>query len=480
MRATWRLVVVREAVPMGPADARLAFNSATPLLTLPVELIGRVLDHPLLGETVNFIASMIRDLRRVDESAQFVEFQELLLSRTLQVGTQRASLARDGSRRRGGRSVSKMSEAALAGDPDDPDAWALAEYTHARSLRQLRALGDGLAWRAFGYERAIIAALSANRSPGPVVKKIHADGDLDVGLRNEIEQIRVAWRDCGIFLLHHDLTDCLRVGDATAFHPDGQRELHEFKTGDRKPKSVQRARLKQALEAINEGAPLPGGTMAVSRVGVAYTTDIPALSDAVHYARTRFCQGCKLPEGRAIVAISLIGSQRPSDIGAAMALWTRERSGALKRAGIGVAEHHLRMTSFDIAGRSPLVPPWAIYPLEPDECAGMICDLIAFESVVSGLAILRSLEREGLRTELRLPDGNSTLDPKTAILRTTNGRNELSVYPNGLSPMMLELLRPSTWAAGTSELLRSQPRAPQAHPLFLDDDRHWMPRLHAA
>jgi hypothetical protein len=41
------------------------------------------------------------------------------------------------------------------------------------------------------------------------------------GLNRELEVIDTAWGDNGEFVLHHDLTSALRVGDLSIFQKDG-------------------------------------------------------------------------------------------------------------------------------------------------------------------------------------------------------------------------------------------------------------------
>ena len=44
-------------------------------------------------------------------------------------------------------------------DPGTIEAWAFEELVFERIARQLRVVGDGLAWRRFGYDRRIIFVL---------------------------------------------------------------------------------------------------------------------------------------------------------------------------------------------------------------------------------------------------------------------------------------------------------------------------------
>lgn len=68
----------------------------------------------------------------------------------------------------------------------------------ARVVRQLRDVGDGLAWRVHHFDRGLITALSDHDSPGPIVHK--------KGLGNEIGRVIECFRDNGHFALMHDLT----------------------------------------------------------------------------------------------------------------------------------------------------------------------------------------------------------------------------------------------------------------------------------
>lgn len=81
--------------------------------------------------------------------------------------------------------------------------------------RQLRSVGDALAWRASGFDRSYITALSQNAPPGPMAGK--------AGLNARLVAVEARWNDHGRFALLHDLTSCLRIGDLTDFFPNGRR-----------------------------------------------------------------------------------------------------------------------------------------------------------------------------------------------------------------------------------------------------------------
>ena len=82
-------------------------------------------------------------------------------------------------------------------------------------------LGDGIAWRASGYDRRYVIAVSSNASPGPMAGKS--------GLPQASWGATVEVRNRGSFGLLHDLTNCLRIGDITEFKPDGSKLLYEIR-----------------------------------------------------------------------------------------------------------------------------------------------------------------------------------------------------------------------------------------------------------
>lgn len=56
-------------------------------------------------------------------------------------------------------------------DSRDPRDWELEAVAAARIVRQLRDVGDGLAWRVHRYDRAVITALSNHPTSGLIVGK---------------------------------------------------------------------------------------------------------------------------------------------------------------------------------------------------------------------------------------------------------------------------------------------------------------------
>jgi hypothetical protein len=276
-------------------------------------------------------------------------------------------------------------------DPSSPEAWQFEQFGYECLARQLRSVGDALAWRCYHFDRRAILALSRNDSPGPMYGK--------EGLPFELGRVDEIWKKDGHFTLFHDITNCLRIADLSEIELDGRVWLREIKAQLRTD-SRQMARAQAAIDAVSNLGPLPGSDARFVELTTPYRTSIGRLRDAVQLAKRDGVRGMKLPQGRALVIVSLLDAQQrfKDDIDAAALHHTAERSRALKRAGIEGSVHHLTGVSADTACRSPHSVPWAIYPLESEDCAALICDRMSFEVIVSVDERSPVARRRSLRT----------------------------------------------------------------------------------
>ena len=342
---------------------------------------------------------------------------------------------------------------------------------------------DALAWCVFAYDRTIIAALASNPSPGGLVKRAGRLEDDTGGLPFEVRAVEEAWTERSRLALHHDLTNCLRIGDLTEVESPGHFLLGEVKANPRNRSSAQRERMRSVVRAIESGTPLPGKAgRTVHELSEPYETDLKALMDLVDLTRTHGAKGARLSDGRALMVTNFGALHRATagDLENAKSQVTAVRRSALRRANIDHDTHHLRAVSSDLAARAPLLPPWAIYPLRPDECAGLICDAIIFEVVISVDALVALLRDEGLVVECLLRTTNDELDETKPVLRVWGTGRQLDIYPNALYSPLLELLRPDTWARGTAELLRSTALGRDLMHRYANDHVAWQPRTLAS
>ena len=148
----------------------------------------------------------------------------------------------------------------------------------------LRTIGDGLAWRALGYDRRGITVMGRGTRVGRFAE--------ERGFAAEVGLIEEAFNEHGVFALHNDLTTCLRYGDVTVIKPRSEPpyrevEIYEVKAGKLDPNSAQMQRLEKATRLLNQGqVALEGGSVLNAiPVDVPYRTGLAHLRDLIPKAR---------------------------------------------------------------------------------------------------------------------------------------------------------------------------------------------------
>lgn len=450
----------------------MTIKTGQALASLGPQLSSTVMTHPAQRASFGLVAGLIGDLRACEQPGDFYDFQRRLFGHLYQVEERRGQCSRMIKRLRRGRGVPQDAPSPPhSGDLGTAESWELEAYVYERVARQLRMVGDGLAWRCFGYDRRVILTLCRNASPGPMYGK--------EGLPYELGRIQQLWENDGHFALHHDLTNCLRIADLTEFTQAGM-WLREIK---RKPhtEKAQMDRAQAAVDALMHGGELPGPRRGARLIQLTepYVTNLAQLGELIRAARDRGCEGMALSHGRALLASSLPACLRRWGANHAeqgrMLAATRQH--AIEQAGVATALHHIRGISGDTASRSPIMAPWSIYPFTPEECAALICDLLIFETTVSGEALVASFEQAGLRDELLLTPADVQVGDAMGVLRAHWRERALTWHAHSLGLLLYELVEPGTLARGTKEALQLD--RPPAEPVmvYTDEARMWLPTL---
>jgi hypothetical protein len=446
------------------------------LRSLDQESLVKVMMHPAQRETAADIAELIGGLRKCEQLSHLYELQHYLFGLVYQVEERRFQCARilELLKKRGRLPAKDVPVPPHYGEPTDPSAWELELYIYARLARQLRTIGDGLAWCCFGYDRRIILTLCRNNPAGPMYPK--------KGLPYELGRIEELWKQDGEFALHHDLTNCLRISDLTRFTTDRRAVLEEVKAPGTKQKKKQKNRAQTAVDAIMHGGQLPGGRDArLIQLNEPYVTNLEQLGDLIGLAKEHGCRGMKLSQGRAMVASSVpkVIDRWSADFTVADHVLSTTRARAIKRAGIETALHHINGYSADTASRSPIAAPWSIYPFDPVDCAAIVCDMLVFETIVSAAALVESMERVGLTGEVLLPLENGLMRNDIGVVQAHWRDNSLTWHAYGLNVLLYELAEPDTLARGTHEVLMMDNPPTEPVLVYANEARTWLPRIGA-
>lgn len=238
---------------MGPDPNRAPpprLKAGSSMRSLDHEHLAQVTRHPWQVNNLTTVERLLKRLDACGSSEDLYEFQRDLLAAIYTVELRRAGCSKAAKRVQQGKAPQADAPDLPAGaDTGDVDSWDTEVFVAERVARQLRSVGDGLAWKAFEYDRRPIYALSRNEPSGPMVGK--------AGLDYELGKVEALWNDEQHFGLLHDLTNCLRISDVTEF--DGiRRVVHEVKKKPGRTVATQKSRAQAAIDAITDGGPLPG------------------------------------------------------------------------------------------------------------------------------------------------------------------------------------------------------------------------------
>ncbi|WP_331751884.1 hypothetical protein OG713_45895 (plasmid) [Streptomyces sp. NBC_00723] len=442
----------------------------SPMLTdMPSDRLDALIKHPFHRETVERLVGFIRDLRECRTPENYVAFQQDLLHATLAANAARAERSRVIKRLRRGQKLPADAPDLVVGDPHDLDDWRLEQDVLERVGRQLRSIGDAMAWQAFHYDRRHILALRRNESPGPMT--LSKEGTV-----HEIQFAHQQWIEHRQFAMLHDLTDCLRIGDVTVFtKPDRNNEqdilLYELKTNPNRREGPQLERTRLAAEALHRGGPLPGHRNArLIDTGVPYATHLSALADAFDHAHRDGLKTMRVPGQRGLLTL---------DIHAAGNRWSSQEATRQFKAQYNALLRRTRLTgqrvcygSGDSAARNHLTAPWGIYPLQPTQCAGLIADVLVFTVTLSSDNFVEELRRAGLDVRWVLPEGTE-IESAPHLLEINGHGRRLQVARAEIERVLLELTDLQTWAEGMDRLLEKTESRCQPWPYFTEEHQVW-------
>src|SRR5436309_6192220 len=128
--------------------------------SLDATTLSRIALHPLQQGNVARVEELVSWLSSCASPEDLFEFQRHLFGAIYQMQERRGRCTRAAKRLQDGRSVQGDAPDLPPGaDPTDVSTWQFEVFMCERLGRQLRCIGDGLAWKAFRYDRRFISTL---------------------------------------------------------------------------------------------------------------------------------------------------------------------------------------------------------------------------------------------------------------------------------------------------------------------------------
>jgi hypothetical protein len=420
-----------------------------PLLgTLDAAQVSRALNHPEQRLNVGVIANLIDHMDRAGHHpADLYNFQVALFRCSYRAQQAAADISRALKRLADGKGPDWQGQHGsdllqylvplwtpmCPIDSRNPEDWHREAVVAARVVRQLRDVGDGLAWRVHHFDRRLIIALSDHAPAGPIVPK--------KGLDSEVGRIIEVFRDTGHFALMHDLTTVLRHHDLTEVHANGYRELHEVKAtvtrSSIRAASKQRRALEAAFGAAAGRLPLESSGAHISRSHVQLRTHIRELSAVLTVAQRHGYVSSRVGD-RIVGAVHFPTiAASGEDLRDVWDAYQARRAAASYRwmpGASNVLQNRMTFTE----SRNPFYAPFSIFPLPVAQRTALVCDLVYVESIMDADVLAASFKKIGIPTQTLLDHtGKSGHD----VMEIVSGDTKMTVHTSAVSHLLSEFVR---------------------------------------
>lgn len=406
------------------------------LLQMPPVDVGLVFQHPVQMQMVPTVERLLTLLRACDKWPDYYQFQRMLFGAMQQAETGYSSATRALKRQAGGK--------------QEPEAqfgtWDVEREVYRRSMAQLRAVGDAMAWRLFRYDRRAIIALSMNSPAGPMTLK--------EGLNQEIAEVEQAWKSDRTFALMHDLTSCLRIADLTKFTREGPR-LVEVKKGAKRIPRPQMQRIRDAIDVINGKSNLWINHQEVDVFDVSeqFRTRVRDTAAPISRSIRDGVGWTRLGKEWMVFCVSLVGDSSfprpPLDPDS----FHRARDRAIESAGLNASKHHLRGIRASRTGEAPATAPYTIFPFDARTCALLTCDYVTVETILGWERLASAFEASGFTVTNPLPEESEETPPHSAVLQAVRGNQGLSISASGVNQILFEFVEPRSYARAVAEIV---------------------------
>ncbi|MCI0627789.1 MAG: hypothetical protein L0387_40090 [Acidobacteria bacterium] len=418
-------------------------------------------------EVVEVLEDYLELSRKRRENRLALARLQLALLRELEGSELTCKVYREEERNHQARLASAQAEAESA------QVKQLLDLTGIKLLHQgllsncVRTIGDGIAWRAFNYDRAALRTLSER----PTKQQVLAQGT---------DQEIVEWWnrtsswDCVAIL--NMLTNYLAIGDVTMVRDDGGIEIIEVKSSGTKNRRLRRQKeaMREVVELLSQGqGETDGGRPTEFLVCDVYPENglkevLPLIQEA---KRTGFAWR-RLSNS---LYVEVVAPQAVQDGEKVLGFLNERRSQTLAdweaRDDVTVGGQTLDYLKF-----SPNIAPFTVFPFPSRICVELLLGVVVFGSILNASAVAREFEHRGWRvtkSPKEFLEQNKTLDH--GFLAVAKEGWEVEVGPAWMNRMHFETLRPQVVIQTLDQVLKMGHGKIPRHPFVVlsDEAKMW-------
>ncbi len=306
-------------------------------------------------------------------------------------------------------------------------------FFHRAHANCIRSIGDGIAWRALGYDRAAIRLLCGRATKHTVLSE---------GAHIELFEWSRAFDSGDGLAIFNALTNCLAFGDITIVRDDGSVELVEVKKS--KTKSRRITRQKQAMREVVEFLNFGRGEVNSEKIDVLILDIFPEngmkdFAAILEESGTRGFAGARLSNFCYVECVDFRAMRGFDECRQQLEEFRqRETASWMEREDLVID-----MSSFEILAFTPNAAPFTVFPIPSRLCMDILTGAKSYISYLNLSALGRELERAGWFIEkgpLELMTNEADVNTPIFIVRKEGAH--FHIPSADLMRLQMEFLRP--------------------------------------
>jgi hypothetical protein len=325
-------------------------------------------------------------------------------------------------------------------------------HFHRARANCIRQIGDGIAWRCFGYDRAVLRLLSQRSTKQQTLAE---------GTAHELQEwARTFDNNHGVPILNA-ITNVLAIGDVTVAKPDGSGEIIEVKASKATSRRLtrQKRKMREVVELLNFGhGEVDEKELTLLRFDMLPENDLQALLELLDRASIEGWSAGRISPCCYVECMNSAVLKNSKDAIANFEAFREAEAVAFIAKGDYVSE----MTSLDVLAFTPNCAPFSIFPFPAKRCVELMIGATAYKSYFNESAFFRELESKGWRFKRSaaqiVAESRGFATAADVIGEVEKDGMRISIPPSYVTRMQMEMLSPGAIIRELEELKRVAPQ----------------------
>lgn len=329
-------------------------------------------------------------------------------------------------------------------------------HFHRVRANCIRQIGDGIAWRSFGYDRAVMRLLSQRATKQQTLAE---------GTVHELQEWARTFDDSKGVSIFNAITNALAIGDVTVLRPDGSGEIIEVKASNAKSRRLtrQKRKMREVVELLNYGhGEVDERELTILRLDIEPGNDLNVLLGLLDRASNDGWSAGRINACCYVECMNATALKNSKEAIGGFEASKETEARPLIAAGDDIVE----MTSLDVLAFTPNCMPFSVFPFPAKCCVELMSGILSYKSYFNVSAFFRELEKSGWKFK-RNPaqiaaESRGFAAPTDAIGEVEKDGMRITIPPGYVLRMQMEMLRPSVIVKELEELkklgLQTHPR----------------------